>query len=376
MCRETRHLIYDDESTSVTWDLLRKDLVEHISIEENCKKFHLYFFNKWNPRFFDWPMVVLDLYLKHLLNDENWFNLWKKPVILGKYYAHGLVPEAVFDIFPDYYIRIERTQHVYHLLSLLYGTVLIDIGGLKALNQVIEFGGGTGDMAACFRDMSYVGTYVILDLEPVLYFQQYFHRFSGIPAYIVRTPKDQDAYPISTSSMASSSIAANLYTSERASRNSNRTHLATISELPYIFDNILDHSTDPEYFASSTLFIATWSLGESPIKVRDDVLSQIMKHKPGFILLAFADNYDGISNTDWAQTVLFELFIEQKYSMCWYKMTHLKFVDPTSTQTMYMGKDSYIVASKWSEHRMYSYCDKRAGCSEENKILGINCEFR
>jgi len=48
----------------------------------------------------------------------------------------------------------------------------------------VEFGGGTGDFAAMFRDFGYSGTYLIYDLPPQLPYVRHWLRYSGVPAYL------------------------------------------------------------------------------------------------------------------------------------------------------------------------------------------------
>jgi hypothetical protein len=378
------------EKTTQIWDSFLEDLVDHMTKDNYCDNFYLYYYNQWNPTFFHWPMIIRDTCLELLIRDDRWLDIWKFPILNGINYAYKLVDNEIFDnTLPGHPIRVERTQHVYHIFSLFYGSDLHELGGMNFLTQVIEFGGGTGDMAASFRDMNYKGTYIILDLEPVLLLQQYFHRFSGIPAYLVRNPSSSELNDDDTISAAngimslshsqSSSIASELYKAERASRRGQRTHLATLNTIPYVFSHILDDhkdssSPDLDYFANTTLFMATWSLGESPLNIRKEVLTHIMRYKPGYILLTFADIFDSISNLDWMQNELLNLFIDNAYSMCWYKMSKLTYI--SNDATFKFSDQSYVIASKITPKRIYSYCDKRAGCTDDTKVLGINCVHR
>ena len=52
----------------------------------------------------------------------------------------------------------------------------------------MEFGGGTGEQVAVFRDLGFAGRYVIQDLPPMLLLQQYALRYSGVPAYVDPAP--------------------------------------------------------------------------------------------------------------------------------------------------------------------------------------------
>ena len=61
---------------------------------------------------------------------------------------------------------------------------------MASLQVVVEFGGGYGDVAAMAREMGFRGTHVVYDLLPALLLQQYFHRTSNWPSYLLPPPPD------------------------------------------------------------------------------------------------------------------------------------------------------------------------------------------
>lgn len=78
-------------------------------------------------------------------------------------------------------IRRERAEHLmsFHLLrKSAPGTELGNI------SQVVQFGGGTGDLPAMFFDLGYNGTHLVYDTEPMLLMQLYWLRMGGIPAFL------------------------------------------------------------------------------------------------------------------------------------------------------------------------------------------------
>ena len=63
---------------------------------------------------------------------------------------------------------------------------------MGSLQLVVEFGGGYGDVAAMAREMGFRGTHVVYDLLPALLLQQYFHRTSNWPSYLLMPSEHQE----------------------------------------------------------------------------------------------------------------------------------------------------------------------------------------
>jgi hypothetical protein len=124
------------------------------------------------------------------------------------------------------------------------------------METIFEFGGGYGSMCRLAHSLGFRGLYLILDLEPFCSLQEYFLSSIGLPQV----------------SMASN------YTKNG--------FLAT-SDIPVI----AEHLTSP---SDRSLFIATWSLSESPLRVREEVEPLI--NRCGHLLVSFQDRFEGIDN--------------------------------------------------------------------------------
>ena len=68
----------------------------------------------------------------------------------------------------------------------------------------------------------------------------------------------------------------------------------------------------------NTLFIATWSLSESPIEIRKLFESILQQFK--FILIAYQSNYNGIDNNEYFNTIVKNM---DNYEWINYKIEHI-----------------------------------------------------
>lgn len=117
---------------------------------------------------------------------------------------------------------------------------------LKQVGKIIEFGGGYGCMAKLVNNLGFMGKYVIFDIPEFLALQKYY--------------------------LNSNNTDGNIHFINQAEK--------------------LDDS-NPD------IFIATWSLSESPIELRDEFLKKI--GKPKYVLIAYQANFETIDNVKYFQ---------------------------------------------------------------------------
>lgn len=106
---------------------------------------------------------------------------------------------------------------------------------IRDFDQIVELGGGCGDMAKFIRQMGYKNKYTIIDLPAVLEIQKY--NLNGF--------------------------------------------------------NITFSSAPVKSEGKKVLFISTWGISECPIKWRDQVLDNL---QPTNLLIAYQRNFEGIDN--------------------------------------------------------------------------------
>jgi hypothetical protein len=124
------------------------------------------------------------------------------------------------------------------------------------METVFEFGGGYGSMCRLAYSLGFKGRYLILDLEPFCSLQEYFLSSIGLPQVSMASEYNKKGF-LTTDSL---SVIAEQLTSA------------------------VDRS----------LFIATWSLSESPLGVREEVEPLI--GRCGHFLVSFQDTFEGIDN--------------------------------------------------------------------------------
>ncbi len=174
--------------------------------------------------------------LLELKKDKNWI-LYKKLIEednVGNPVRYFLYPKSSGN----------RINHVYHLSVL---TKEFNIN-LKKLNNVFEFGGGYGCMARIFSKINKRTTFTCFDTNIVNLLQYYYLNQNNLDVGFSKK---------------------------------NKFHL--ISNIKKI---------NTRY--SNSLFIANWSLSETPINFRKKFIKSIKNSK--LILISFQENFENIDN--------------------------------------------------------------------------------
>ena len=145
-------------------------------------------------------------------------------------------------------------QHGYHVIRLLEATEL----DLSALRIVVDFGGGYGSFFRLLRNLGYRERYLIWDI-PVMCALQRFYLRNLFPEGTSREPPGNLEWLVSGASEAPQTVGA-LTAAQGAS-----------------------------------LFVATWSLSETPLAVREAITPAL----EGFshVLCAYQRTFGGIDNT-------------------------------------------------------------------------------
>jgi hypothetical protein len=214
-------------------------------------------------------------------------------------------------------IRLERVQHVFHFF------VLEKVIGVlpSHFSQVVEFGGGTGEIETLLRQAKFSGTHFVVDIPPMLFMQQYFLQYSYWPCYLGHTI-DQV--------------------------NGRKMLLESSQTLKSSFYNHLNRSE-----MHSTLFMATWSLSEAPISDRIEFVNNF--HTYGIILIAFKHEFDTINNLKYFLGIAKEL--ESKFSQCIWEVP-------------LFPKNYYYVAYRKGHQPSKVICSPVTGCNKRTYVYG------
>ena len=174
--------------------------------------------------------------LLELKKDKNWI-LYKKLIEednVGNPVRYFLYPKSSGN----------RINHVYHLSVLTKGFNI----NLKKLNNVFEFGGGYGCMARIFSKINKRTTFTCFDTSIVNLLQYYYLKQNNLDVGFSKKNKFR------------------------------------------LISNIKKINT--RY--SNSLFIANWSLSETPINFRKKFIKSIKNSK--LILLSFQESFENIDN--------------------------------------------------------------------------------
>jgi hypothetical protein len=184
--------------------------------------------------------------LQELQSSEEWLTVWCDALTESPYGFPPLSP-----LLPQSSGNL--IVHAFHLLQLHKATRL----EFDQLERVIEFGGGYGSMCRLFRRLGFKGAYVIYDLPEFSYLQEFYLQGLGLPVVQLT---DQDL-------------------------KGGGNYLATdTARLKHV-------SPKPD---SKSLFVATFSLSESPVQLRQDILSLTQDCR--YYLFAYQGQFDEVDN--------------------------------------------------------------------------------
>ena len=147
-----------------------------------------------------------------------------------------------------------KIHQTYHLLQ-LFEKFNLD---LSQLTSVLEFGGGYGNMCALFQRINPAVKYTIFDLPELLCLQKFYLNALKIPCAIDLQ---------------------------------NKVTLTKDLEMVKAENNA---------YSANKLFIATWSLSESPFELRDNFIPIINTFE--FILIAYQQDFDAMGNVSYFKT--------------------------------------------------------------------------
>ena len=144
----------------------------------------------------------------------------------------------------------QNIQHIYHLL-LMQRNLGLDF---NTLSRVFEFGGGYGNVARLISMSGFCGTYSIFDFNLMGLIQKY---------YLSNARATADKF----------------------------TQFEFVSSLEEFTKDSIDIDD------GNSLFIATWSMSESPVAVRESLLNKIKSTK--YIYITFQDRWHGNDNLEY-----------------------------------------------------------------------------
>jgi hypothetical protein len=321
--KATDPIIYQKhEFLTEWWHDQMASLTRIESNPDSCAHFFNYYQNKWKPNLIGWTLAgwLITGWAPALIGDDKYETLWKNAMVSGANYLHGHTPLVSHP--SGISLRHERVQHIFHMHALYRST------GLTAADfkQMVEFGAGTGDNIAMFRELNFEGTHFIIDLPPMLYLQQYFAHFSNWPAYLAEKLPEGDFSPRKTILESSMNLE--------------------------LFDKHLNQQA-----LLNTFFIATYSLTETPLAMRKVIFERIMKF--GTLFFAFQEAFDKTLKDDIGEMKRIAQDNAKTHSSCIWPIPH-------QPGNYYMAMTDLQLGKK-------VHCNEKAGCTAKNLVYGENC---
>lgn len=217
-----------------------------------------------DPRsFLRWPVVMRTMAAtqERYILPELWFLLrhnWKRwrsvinELLVGHPYRCLFYPASSGNLI----------HQTYHLATFEKATGK----SISDLKGIVEFGGGYGCLCRTTRRLGYTGPYLIFD----------FPAFSALQRYYLRTNGIEDVTYVSDPAALRSAIKA----------------MSNQREI---------------------LFVATWSLSETPIETREIICREVDTF--GYFLVAYQSNFEGIDND-----AFFSDMISRRGDVAWTKL--------------------------------------------------------
>jgi hypothetical protein len=153
-------------------------------------------------------------------------------------------------------------HHAFHIASFEDRTR----DSVEQMDFVLEFGAGYGSMCRVMFNLGFRGTYVCFDLAPCSALQRYYLKTVGLPV-VGPSELKKDGSPAIVC-------------------------ISTYDDLKRLLTNVSDETR--------SMFIATWSLGESPIAQRDRILPLLSRFRS--FLFAYYHRFGEVDNVEFFDT--------------------------------------------------------------------------
>jgi hypothetical protein len=281
---------------------------------------------KGNPReFLRWSIISKTMFVKNdryvltelneLRRHPDWVQVWQEAIRedpFGKPIPFNKYPESSGNLI----------HHAYHLSEMEKKS------GIKANSRdfVLEFGGGYGCMCRLFHKMGFHGKYILYDLPQFTALQTYYLKSIGISVYSFNDFSSIDS------------------------------GVVCISDRGRLKKLLGEHINKER-----SLFIAMWSISETPLAVRDEIFSMAT----GFdaYLMAYQEQFGEMDNIAYFEN--FKEFHEKNIEWQHWRIGHL----PGSL---------YVLGTKPGDHRYGRESDRKTrgkslgACDDEVAVSGID----
>lgn len=246
---------------------LKKTLISIPALNENTKKTDGWADNiarlndlvkTEDPRaFLQWDVIkktmevgnadFIETELKFLRGLDNWAR-WEKAICevsIGSPTRSNIYPKSSGNLI----------HHAYHVARFEYFTSK----NVTNMDCIFEFGGGYGSMYRLVHNLGFRGKYIIFDLPIFSAIQKYFIKSIGLEVHTLNSFKKS------------------------------KTGVICVTDIQVLQELILEYMP-----TNKGMFLATWSLSECPLELREKVLSVVLKFDN--FLLGYQGRFEGLDN--------------------------------------------------------------------------------
>ena len=199
-------------------------------------------FLRWTVVNYTMFTVCKKVELDELMKSKKW-SIWEK-----------VLPETGIGN-PRPYEHYEKSSgnliHAAYHLDRFFGNSQLPFGDM---NAIVEFGGGYGCMARLISNLGFGGTYIIFDLPEFCALQEYYLSSAGFKVFTEPTREKGVV----------------------------------------VLSSLQDFKKQCSLIPALDMFIATWSLSESPLELRKSILEALPPCPR--ILITYQEKFDGIDN--------------------------------------------------------------------------------
>jgi hypothetical protein len=223
--------------------------------DDFSKRLRTLILNEDPRRFLQWKIIKQTMFasgwycyseLRYLRSQTEWSSRWKP----------GLQEGALGQPTPfPFYLQSSSNliHHAYHIAQFEEKTGV----RINNLNFIFEFGGGYGSLCRFIKKLAYGGPYVIYDLPEFSALQEFFLKGSNLPVGCF-------------------------------------SEMSNSRDEIFLINRIQDLRLSLIHASTPSLFIATWSISETPLKFREEILD-LTRSFDNF-LIAYADTFGGVDN--------------------------------------------------------------------------------
>jgi len=243
-------LINKNKNNKLSTHQIFSDKIQNLIIQKNLLNFLQRGFIQ--QMFFIHNRLFIIFELLELFNNRKWY-YWKKLI------AEDNIGNPVkFFLYP--YSSGNKIHQTYHLKKFCDFSKF----DLKNLNNVVEFGGGYGNMAKIFKKkINPELNYIIFDTKEVNLLQYYYLKKSNVKVTINKYKKK---------------------------------NVSLISNLD-LFESIIKNLNNND----KTLFIANWSISEVPLAFRKKL--NFLINKLDYQIISYQNNFEKIDNIKYFEKV-------------------------------------------------------------------------